>query len=476
MFTGRQALGSIDDALQRARQQLAVAEQRIEQTSGLQLELERQELAQFRKLAQIRVGLLASGEIIEHLDQGEQATARILATRDQARRELDAEIAASQQRLAALEADRSERMQRVDAAEVLLEQREAETQRRLRDDPGYQQQLAKVQEADRIARHAEEKTALAEQDREEKGRPYLDDPLFSYLWRRGYGTSTYHASAPIRFLDDWVARLCRYGDARANYAMLTEIPLRLKEHSDNERRVAEEVLDQLEALELQAADADALPPLRDSLDQARTELAELDTGLESAQWDHQVLLRRQSEFAAGSDRYYEQAIQLLAEEIGKEDIATLHADARLTPTREDDHAVRKLRSLRLERDDLIADLAHQREILRGHRERSEELETLRLDFKRQRYDGQSSVFADDSLVSMMLSEFLRGVLSRDGLWREIQRQHRYRKTRPNPDFGSGGFGRGKVRWGGGSGWGGIGGGRGGGGLGGGGGFRTGGGF
>ena len=477
MFTGRQALGSIDDALRRARQQLAAAEQRIEQSSARQLEIERQELAQFRTLAQIRVGLLAAGEIIDQLDQGEQAAARILATRDQVRQELDSEISTSQQRLTTLEAERGGRMQRVDAAEVLLEQREAETQQRLRGDPAYQQQLAKVQEADRIARHAGEKTLLAEQDRAEKGRPYLEDPLFSYLWQRGYGTSSYHASAPVRFLDNWVARLCRYGDARANYAMLNEIPERLKAHSANERRAAEATLDQLEALELQAAEADGLTPLRDSLDQARSELGELDARLESAQWDHQVLLRRQSEFATGGDRYYEQAIHLLADEIGREDIATLHADARLTPTREDDDAVRRLRALRLEKDDLIAQLVQLRELVRGHRERSEELESLRIDFKRQRYDGQSSVFADDSLVSMMLSEFLRGVLSRDGLWQEIRRQHRYRKTRPNPDFGSGGFGRGRVRWGGGSGWGGIGGGRGGGGgMGGGGGFKTGGGF
>ena len=32
------------------------------------------------------------------------------------------------------------------------------------------------------------KTEQAEADREQKGRPYRDDPLFMYLWERGYGT------------------------------------------------------------------------------------------------------------------------------------------------------------------------------------------------------------------------------------------------------------------------------------------------
>jgi hypothetical protein len=65
------------------------------------------------------------------------------------------------------------------------------------------------------------------------------------------------------------------------------------------------------------------------------------------------------------------------------------------------------------------------------------------------------------------------MLDRDGLWRVLQQQQRYRPKRTDPTFGSGGFGRGTV-WGGGRGR--IGGGLGGGFGRGGGGFRTGGGF
>ncbi len=474
MFTGRQALSSIDEALQRATGQLVAAEQRVDATGHQLLNLERQEVAQFRRLAQIRVGLLAASEIIEHLEKGEQATLRILETREAVRKDLEQEIVASGQRIEGLERQREVHMQQVDAAEALLEQREGETQKRLQQDSAYQLQLTAVKEADRIARHAQEKTRLAEQDREEKGRPYRDDPLFNYLWQRGYGISTYQAGTLVRYLDDWVARLCRYGDARANYAMLTEIPVRLKEHSDAARSNAEQALNKLEAIELKAAEADGLPHLSRALDDTLQAMSETDTELESVQQKRLMLQRRRSEFAAGKDRYFEQAIEYLAAEIRGEDISVLHHDARLTPTQDDDIAVRKLRTLELEKEELVADLERQRSMLQRHRERSEELESLRLDFKRQRYDGQSSVFADDSLVSMMLSEFLRGVLSRDGLWREIQRQHRYRKTRPNPDFGSGGFGRRKSPWGGGRGWGGGSGREGG--LGGDGGFRTGGGF
>ena len=125
-----------------------------------------------------------------------------------------------------------------------------------------------------------------------------------------------------------------------------------------------------------------------------------------------------------------------------------------------------------------------RETIGQHRQRLNELEALRMDFKKQRYDRSGSTFQDKGIIGMVLREFVAGMLDRRMLWKVLREQQRYRPRRSRPDFGSGGFGRGTV-------WsGGIGdilddlgkrssfpGGRGGGGFGrGGGGFRTGGGF
>ncbi len=41
----------------------------------------------------------------------------------------------------------------------------------------------------------------AEADREEKGKPYRDDPLFMYLWEGGYGTKSYRANNLVAWLD-----------------------------------------------------------------------------------------------------------------------------------------------------------------------------------------------------------------------------------------------------------------------------------
>ena len=205
MYTGTQALGSIDGALHTAQSQINQLEQTIEQTTQRLLALEREEIDRFRDLARIRVDLLASGEIISHLDESERTTARILEERTEGQAKLAQEMRESEARQQSLERMRSEQSQRVEQAETLLDQREAETQQRLQADADYQRQLQIAQQAERVAKHAEEKTELALADRQEKGEPYQQDALFIYLWQRRYGTSEYRANPLTRALDDWVA-------------------------------------------------------------------------------------------------------------------------------------------------------------------------------------------------------------------------------------------------------------------------------
>ena len=82
---------------------------------------------------------------------------------------------------------------------------------------------------------AEAKAAQAERDLQEKRQPYESDPLFMYLWRRKFGTPEYRATGLVRFLDRKVARLIEFDEARRNYAVLIELPARLREHADRLR-------------------------------------------------------------------------------------------------------------------------------------------------------------------------------------------------------------------------------------------------
>ena len=160
----------------------------------------------------------------------------------------------------------------------------------------------------------------------------------------------------------------------------------------------------------------------------------------------------------------------------------LRYDAIRTPYPEDDVIVARM----LQREDdqrrLQSSIDGLKEALKQQQDRLLELESLRADFKRNHYDRAGSVFANDAMIPVLLGQFLAGMLDRRNLWKVLQEQQRYAPHRSDPDFGSGGFGRGTVWKGGlgdlgdiigGLGRGGFGGRRGGGG---GGGFRTGGGF
>ena len=328
----------------------------------------------------------------------------------------------------------------------LLDKAEAATQLRLEQDEGYRQQLKKTREAERIAGHAEEKTQLAEQDRVDKGKPYEDDTLFSYLWERGFGTSKYHANPLTRLLDAWVARLVGYQDARSNYHMLLEIPARLREHAQSVRASADQEYQTLEALELKAQEEDGIPPLQAALDEAEKKLAENDAQLEQQQQSQQQLLEQKSDYLAGDDEYFRQMVELLAAEYRRDDIRTLRTDAQLTPLPEDDLVVEKLSHIEHNRQLARETMEQQRGLMTSHRQRIKELESVLNDFKRNRYDSVNSSFKNGDLLTMLLNQFLNGTVARGGLWREIQRQQRTRPSYSNPRFGTGGLGRGGSIW------------------------------
>jgi len=488
MISGRQALASIDQALKEERAKIEEIEQRIEAKSAALVEQRQADTRDYRELARVRVDLLAGGELVRHIDQAERQVLALLKGRETAARELAERIRAAEEARAALEAERTAQAAEVDRAAGAVDQAEAETQARLDADPAYQTQRERAREAERTARHADEKASGSEQEREQKGESYRSDPLFMYLWERSYGLPAYMANPLIRWLDGKVARLIGFADARANYARLNEIPERLRQHAEGLKAAAEAEFQALKDLDTRAREADGMPALEEKRDGLQAELDAIDERIESAETDYDSLLVQRGDCASGDDEHTRQAVELLAGELRQDDILELRRQALETPFPDDDLIVARM----LQRDDearmLEGAVQGLKETLGQHRARLKEFDALRADFKRQRYDRAGSTFSDGAVIALMLGNFLNGTLDRRALWKILQEQQRYRPPRADPTFGSGGFGRGTV-WGdtglsdilggdiGRGGWGGGGGFRTGGGFGGGGGgFRTGGGF
>ena len=485
MISGRNALGFIDESLGNERGSIDAAERQIAEVSRQLLEQQQERVADYRELARLRVDMMAAGSMISSIDVVTKQVVAALEARRSAEAELDARIIALQDERTVLEVQRENQRQALEQAAEVLDIAEAATQTRLDADTDYVAQEQRVREAGRIAMHADDKAVHSEQEKDEKGRSYTDDTLFMYLWGRHYGTPRYRAWPVTRWLDGKVAHVIGFADARANYARLQEIPVRLREHADEKKRAAEAAFEALRELDEQARRADGIADLEAARDKEQAGLESIDTRIEAATGRYQQLLKHKEDFAAGEDEGYRKAVDYVTSELQRDDMQELRRDAMATPFPDDDLIVNRLFEGEQQVQQLESSLKELKSALHQQHKKLQELESLRTDFRHRRYDQAGYSFSDGTLIAAMLSNFINGRLDRDSLWRVLEQQQRYRPQRTDPTFGSGGFGRGTV-WGGRRGGfsgglsrGGFGGGttRGGrrGGLGGGG-FRTGGGF
>ena len=310
----------------------------------------------------------------------------------------------------------------------------------LESDAGFQAQLEQTRAADAIAVSASDKASVAMQDRMLKGEPYENDELFMYLWNRRYGTSEYRANAVARLLDAWVARLCKFKDARPNYWMLLEIPRRLQEHAVRKRDEAELELDKLQSIEEEAAEKGGVVDAHAALAALEERQDELDAGIAAAETALQDMQIEQSAYTAGTDHFIAQCLGVLSSAIERRDVSELTRLAMATMTAEDDAIVDELRGLRRDDGELQDELRHSRDLHREHLRRVRELEQVRHRFKRHRYDDVRSSFKKGDLLVRMMNEVLGGAIRGGALWDALRRYQRYRDVAGAwPDFGSGGI-------------------------------------
>lgn len=439
MWSGRKTLASLDDSMRQLHDNVQDMDRQVRESSNALMELQRRQSEHFQRMARIRLDAVIGDELGENLSLADTRAREIIRKRAARLGSVNRRIKKTREQLTELETQRETAGQDCDRAEEALDRAESKTQQRLADDPLYREQLESTRRAERTAEHALDKTRQAQSTREQKGGAYEGDPLFSYLWRRGYGTATYSAGPLTRYFDDWVAGLCDYASARTDYATLLEIPKRLKEHADRLQNLADEAFIELTKLELAEAAADGVPERKEAVEESQARLAELDSRIEAAEDQLEALEKQSGQFANGEDDDFVQAVQTLSGALEKENLLNLYEYARATATTEDDLLVRELQEIGeqlADAGDTLTDRNHMRE---RHMERLRELEDIRRRFKRNRFDSTHSEFRNDALLAMTLSQFLAGTATSRELWRTIERGQRYRKIHANPDFGSGDF-------------------------------------
>ena len=435
MWTGRQTLESIERALTSLRQEEGDLDGSLRSAVAEAERLRRERAESMRALARIKLDEMAAGRLTSNFDAGERRAAQLLE-------DYRLRLAGLEQRRTALlaEIDQAE-AQRKTAAEVMeqalaaVERARSQAHGKVKETSAWQAAKAASDEADAVAAEAEKKAAGSAAELAVKRKPYDDDPLFSYLWQRKFGTSAYLAGNLPRSIDRAMAAFIGYLDARPNYAALIDIPLRLREHATAKRDEAEARAAALAEVERQAMTDAGIEALERALAEARHKHAAADRTVEDK---HGIMRKLDEEHTAlaatGRDAAYSEALDTIAAADSQDEVSVLYREARRTPTDADDALVRRIettdKSVR-RADEEITDL---RRTARDLAARRTDVERTRDRFRKAGYDHPNATFGNDGDIADMLKSVLGGAAG-GLLWDLLRSGYTYRPPRSPPDFG-----------------------------------------
>ncbi len=409
-ISGPEALRAIEEAIRDIRREEDEALHRLARGTELMTKLRAQEAELFRQLCAHGAAPEAGDALSAAIAQAEAA----LTAHDEGLAAMEARITALDEDIAKTAAARA--TIRADAAEreADLTTLAARVRPGLSSDDAYAAAVERARKASTTAEESLKKTAQAEADRERNGRPYRDDPLFMYLWEKGFGSKTYRANVLDTWLDGKIAGLSGFATARGNFALLNDIPLRLREHAERQQDTARSAARDVANFERKAIDAAGGQATREAMEAMLTEIAADDEEIVRLQDRRDEALRAQRELAQGGEAGYAAAVAALAAALSRPELPPLlqaaHgsiANANVGPQ------VLDVRQRVHEQD---VEVREEKQRLRILAARRRELEDIQYELKAQGYDGPQARFSRDDLTGEVLTDFLRGEISATQYW------------------------------------------------------------
>lgn len=438
MISARNALQSIENAIRETRRDEDRLNEALHSASEEAARLRVRHAESLRALAEVRIDAIKRGETAGQLDRAERTALRILDERGKRLEDIGKRRKEMRSKLEALETRHIELVGKVEALHGEVDTLESRVEVQLQSEAPWQDQDKKAQKAAEVATAADEKADAAEADLEQKGEPYRDDPLFMYLWDRGFGTSRYDGGTLSRYFDRKIARLIGYESARRDFNMLNEIPMRLRQHADDVFERAESEEDVLEAIERQALEHNGIIDLETALGSLQQEIAQAEAGIKEANDELKRLDEKQSALSdPEGDAEYQQVVAMMAEALDREELKTLWNEARQTPTPEDETIVRELTELEEATERGQRQIEEARRAALQIAKKRAELERSRDGFYRAGYDDPTGGFSNGDLIGEVIGGILTGAAS-TGKLDDILREGFRRASRS----GRGGFGGG----------------------------------
>jgi hypothetical protein len=402
----------------------------------------------YRALAAIRLDALKRNEAVGELDTAERRALDLLQGHKTKLDQLLRQHGEAQRAVEAAESDHRAKSAVAETAREPIAALQTRIEKDMAGDAAWTTQRQRVEAVTKIAEAADAKADQSEADRDVKRKPYEADRLFMYLWNRGFNTAKYSAGNFVRYVDRWVARIVGYDSARPNYALLNEIPQRLREHADLRVKELQAEDAKLEAIERKALEGAGILPLEANLAKALEALE----AAEKTRGDAQAKLatldqERQNLIEQGDKSVHDQALSLLADAIAREDLQTMLREAQATRSAEDDRIVREIDAAQTALSKAEAQIARVRDEAREIARRRGELEHVRDNVRRNRYDGPGGQFELDRQDSLgdTIGGIIRGAVQGAVLWSILQRGYRQRHG-DDSSWGSGSWG-GSGNWG-----------------------------
>ena len=187
MFTGRDALSSVEQAITQVRANESQLDRALQSAMAEAERLRAEEAEGFRMLARIRLDALVRNEVIGNIDAIERRALGMIQKHRQAIEALARRRDEAQAVLDKAEAGKHDRDQNLAQAMDALDQLRHRTAERIKTDAGWRVAKDAAEAADKVAANADQKAARSEADLAEKRKPYEDDPLFMYLWNKKHG-------------------------------------------------------------------------------------------------------------------------------------------------------------------------------------------------------------------------------------------------------------------------------------------------
>ena len=432
-ITGREALSTFDRALRRLRDKVAKAIDAADEIEHRAAEVDHQQVDRFLKLADIRLDEISDTNAAD-LDRLHRDAKRLLEEHEAYIAEEAERLAQASDAIARLETDRQDNVERRSELLETYETLVSETEEKLKTDPDYLALLAASDDAASIAERAEHKLSVARDELAAKGAPYRDDPLFSYLWERGYRTPSYKAMPLIRWLDGWVAHLCKFDQARANFARLNDLPDWLEEHAAQKAADADTALAAVEAKESDALEQSGAEKVRLEADAARTQIQQIDEQIVHHETKHGVLADAHADALSRKAGPAQDARKLLHRGLQRLDMPALRRLAAETYTRDDDDLVSDLVDLKKEELTLEIEADDVRTLPKRLQHSLSALEKLRRQFKNGQLDSAYASF-QPAVIDDAITDVLDGDTSPDKAYRKLKRKVKRKEPRTNSGFG-----------------------------------------